>query len=337
MSAPAAPRPDRVGLGIATMLATALVMAFGDALAKRISADFSLRQVYLLRSLFAVPLTVVLLRLGGGTFATKAMRWIAFRSALLMAMWIAFYAALASISLPVVAAAYYTGPLFITGFSALIIREPIGGRRWLEIGLGFLGVLAILRPGTADFSWLALLPVLSAMFYAMAAIVTRVKCAEENPLLLSLGLNLSFALFGAAGSFMLILFGPLPGALEHRFQFGSWAAMGLDQWGIIALMALLIVAISVGVAKAYQSGPPAIIATFDYSYLIFAALWSVAFFAELPDGPTLLGMLLIGGAGLLTLPRPARTAAAMPARTPMANQMVTPTGATLRIGDVRES
>ena len=45
----------------------------------------------------------------------------------------------------------------------------------------------------------------------------------------------------------------------------------------------LIVAISWGVAKAYQAGPSAIIATLDYTYLVFAAFWSFVIFSEVPD------------------------------------------------------
>jgi drug/metabolite transporter (DMT)-like permease len=80
--------------------------------------------------------------------------------------------------------------------------------------------------------------------------------------------------------------------------------MGAREWGVIALLAALIVIISAGVAKAYQSGPPAIIATFDYSYLVFAAFWSFVFFSEPPDALTITGMLLIAGTGLLIVRRP---------------------------------
>ena len=73
---------------------------------------------------------------------------------------------------------------------------------------------------------------------------------------------------------------------------------------VMMALAVLIVAISSGVAKAYQSGPPAVIATFDYTYLVFAALWSFVFFSELPDAMTALGMLLIAGAGILAISPP---------------------------------
>ena len=60
--------------------------------------------------------------------------------------------------------------------------------------------------------------------------------------------------------------------------------MGARELGILTLLAALMVAVSSGVAKAYQAGPSALIATFDYAYLAFAAFWSVVFFSEVPDG-----------------------------------------------------
>ena len=291
-------RPQRTGLGVATILVTVFVMAFGDALVKLVSADFSLWQIYVLRSLIAIPILVALLR---AAVRPRAPGWVALRSLLLMLMWLAFYGALPLLDLAVVAAAYYSGPIFITLFSALVIGEPVGPRRWGAVLLGFAGVLVILQPGSAAFSPVTLLPVLSGLFYALAAVVTRAKCADETPLVLSLGLNLAFLLVGAIGSTAVALWtlgAPDPVA---PFFLGPWTAMDGRAWAVIGLLALLIVVIGAGTAKAYQCGPPAIIATFDYAYLPFAVGWGVLLFAETPDATTLLGMALIAGAGLLTL------------------------------------
>jgi drug/metabolite transporter (DMT)-like permease len=300
-------RPDKIALGVSTMVATTLAMSFGDAAVKYVSSDFTVWQLYVLRSVLAIPLIIGALLLGADPrgIAPLSLKWAALRSLLLMLMWIAFYAALSTLSLPVVAAAYYTAPLFITALSAAIVGDPAGPRRWLAILLGFGGVLVIIKPGTDAFSWLTLLPILSAVFYALAAIVTRTKCIDERPLVLSLALNIAFLLTGAISSAAIAWWAPSREIVGiNPFLLGRWSAMGVREWEIIAMLAVLIVAISAGVARAYQCAPSAIIATFDYSYLVFAALWSLTIFAEPPGTADIIGMILIAGAGILAVRSP---------------------------------
>ena len=320
MSRPARHGAENVALGVAVIVATGFAMAFGDALVKRISADFTLPQIFVLRSLVAIPLLLVLLLFGYGSGAIRptSIGWTFLRSALLVLMWICFCAGLPVLSLPVVAAAYYSGPLFIALLSALLGGEPVGARRWTATVIGFVGVVAILRPGTEAFSSLTLLPIGSALFYALAAIVTRARCRAEKPLVLSLALNIFLLAAGAIAAGVLAVWTPAASqAAAYPFLLGAWAAMGAPEWVIVALLAILMVAVSAGVAKAYQSGPSTIIATFDYAYLVFAAFWSFVFFSELPDAMTLAGMLLIAGAGFLAVRQPA---SARPA--PVADQTV---------------
>ena len=308
MSRPIRQGRENVALGVGVIVVTGFTMAFGDALVKHISADFTLAQIFVLRSLVAIPILLGLLLFNqrSADIRPRSIGWTFLRSALLVLMWIFFCAALPLLNLPVVAAAYYSGPLFIALLSALLIGEPVGPRRWMAILLGFIGVVAILRPGTQAFSYLTLLPIGSALFYALAAIVTRARCSGERSLVLSLALNISLLAAGAIATGGIVVWGPTASqAAAYPFLLGPWATMGAREWGIITLLAILIVGISAGVAKAYQSGPPAIIATFDYGYLVFAAFWSFVFFSELPDAVTIAGMLLIAGAGLLAVRQPA--------------------------------
>lgn len=306
MSEPVGHRRESAALGIIVIVVTAFAMAFGDAFVKYISADFTIWQIFVLRSVVAIPLALVLLSFGRRplNIRPRSIGWTFLRSALLVMMWIAFYAALPVLSLPVVAAAYYTGPLFITLFSAFLIGEPVGPRRAGAILIGFVGVLVILRPGTNAFSWFTLLPIVSALFYALAAIVTRTRCRGDGPLVLSLALNVCFMAVGAMASGAIVVWDPTTlQTAAHPFLLGHWPNMGGREWAIMVLLAVLIVATSSGVAKAYQCGQPAIIATFDYTYLVFAAFWSFIVFAEIPDALTALGMLLIAAAGVLAVSR----------------------------------
>jgi drug/metabolite transporter (DMT)-like permease len=86
--------------------------------------------------------------------------------------------------------------------------------------------------------------------------------------------------------------------------------MDLRAWSLMALLGVLSAGYMVGVARAYQIASPSVIATFDYAYLVSAALWGLVFFAEKPDLLTMGGMILITLAGLLVAVRARRQAPA---------------------------
>lgn len=303
-------RADRTAQGIVIIVMSVLTMAFADAVVKLVSADLTVWQVFVARSLVAIPIMVVLALATGVGLKLRSPLWTLVRSALLLLTWLALYASLPVLSLSVAAVAVYTNPIMIALLSAMLIGEPVSTRQWGGVFLGFLGVVAILKPGTDAFSWFTLLPLTGAVFYALAMVLTRSKCRDEAPLTLALSLHGAFLLAGLITTTALAFLG-LEAETRAIFPFllGDWAPMGSHEWGLMALLGVLSAAYFIGVARAYQIAPPSIIATFDYGYLVSAALWGYLFFSEKPDGLTLVGMVLITLAGLLVA-APARKMAA---------------------------
>ena len=209
---------DNIKLAIAAILFTALALSFGDALIKHISADFPLWQIFVVRSAIAAPVLIAFIKARRQTVSLlpKDVRWTALRSLLLTFMWVAYYAALPNLALSIAAAAYYTTPLFIVMFAALFLGDKIGRAGWSAVSIGFLGVVLILRPQANDFNVYALLPLIAAILYALAMIITRTKCRTENPLVLSLGLNLSFIAVGSFAAGLIELWGPPSDQAENQ-------------------------------------------------------------------------------------------------------------------------
>jgi len=293
-------RLDRTAQGVVIILASVLTMAFADAVVKLVSANLTVWQVFAARSLVAIPIMIALLLARGVDLKPRAPTWVFVRSVLLVLTWLAFYASLPVLSLSVAAVAVYTNPIMTALLSAALIGESVTGRQWGGVLLGFLGVIAILKPGTDAFSWFTILPLLGAAFYSLAMVLTRSKCQKEAPLTLALALHSSFLVTGLIATIALALIGlGTETKAAFPFVFGDWAPMGVREWGLMALLGALSAAYFVGVARAYQIAAPSIIATFDYAYLVSAALWGFVFFSEKPDGLTIGGMILITLAGLL--------------------------------------
>jgi drug/metabolite transporter (DMT)-like permease len=300
-------RPDRTALGVTLVVAAVFLMSIQDAVFKQFSTELRLWQIFTLRGVFAVPLVliaaVVTGKLGevwGGAIQT----WSVIRTSTMVLMLIMMYVAYPFLSLSVVAAGLYTAPVFVTLLSAFAINEPVGIRGWFAIGLGFVGVLVILQLGTDAFSYWALLPVVSGFLYASSNVITRSKCQSVTPAALALSLQTGFLLAGILFS-LVLLYRPQSTALINAapFVFGAWSEVGTVEWLLVAGLAVLAIAISMALARAYQSARPSVVATFDYSYLVFVVAWDFLFFATPPTGTTLAGIALIVSAGMLALRR----------------------------------
>lgn len=308
MTTSTVPQRDNVRLAVSTILLTVFALSIGDALIKETSAEMVLWQIFVLRSLLALPLLLIILRLRFATVGLlpRAVGWTALRSLMLTLMWVTYYASLPHLQLSIAAAVYYTLPIFITLFSAAFTADKVGPAGWIAVVLGFLGVVLILQPSAAQFNLYALLPLLSAMLYALAMILTRTKCRDEHPLILSAALNVTFIAVGlfatlAVGGADSLGIPPFPEG--DSFLSAEWASLAGKEMVALLLMAAAILGASIGTAVAYQSGPSSIVATFDFAYVGFAALWGLLFFAEIPDAMTLVGMVLIVAAGVITVRR----------------------------------
>lgn len=281
------------------ILTATTMMALQDALVKLLSAGLPLWQFFALRSAIALPVLFVLLRGNTtGLLRLALQRWALLRSALLVAMYIGFYAALPSLDLSVVAACYYTGPLFIVLFSALLLGERPSRRQVFAMAIAFSGVLFVLRPDGTGFSFVALVPVLSAICYALAAVVTRGRTVGIGPGALTVSLNIVFLGIGASG---IVLTSMVEPRLDYPFLLQSWAPLHLNELGTLLILCGLSIAIHFALARAYQLGPTVTIAGLDYAYLPFAAFWALLLLGTVPSLSVVIGTTLIVLAGLWTV------------------------------------
>lgn len=289
----------RVPPGVGIILLAVFAMALTDALIKLSSSGMTLWQVWILRSSLVLP---VLMGLTRGRVVVPGQGWIILRSAALVAQYMCLYAVLPLIDMALAGAAFYTAPFFIVGLSALVLGNRITVLHWLAITLGFIGLILILRPMGAGFTPLVLMPVAAALFYALAAILTRARCETVPPAVLALWLNLACLAGGVLLGLVRLI---LPTPDWAFFLFGPWHSMAMQDWALIVALSLLIIGVGLGLAKAYQSPRPEVIAAFDYCYMIFVVFWAFVFFGEIPDGWTAVGTLLIvaGGLGVLMADR----------------------------------
>jgi drug/metabolite transporter (DMT)-like permease len=92
--------------------------------------------------------------------------------------------------------------------------------------LGFVGVILIFEPKVEDFTGFALLPVVSAILFALSMILTRSRCRDESIFILSLWLNLSMQVTGVIALILLLLIAPDLKS-NSDFLLGHWSPMGM--------------------------------------------------------------------------------------------------------------
>ena len=281
--------------GIYWMLITTGLFTSLDATAKYLAQDYPVPQVLWAR--FAFHLLFVSAFLGvrlSVTLRSQRMGLQLLRSLLMLVTTGLFFFAVKSLPLADVVSIMFVGPLFVTALSVPLLRDYVGPRRWAAVGIGFLGALVIVRPGSGIMHGLAMLPVLAAFSHALYTITTRQLANHDLPMT-----TLFYtAALGAVATTAVVPF--------------FWVTPSLSGWLLMALVGLFGAAGHLTLIKALSYASPVVVAPLSYLSLLWSIGFGFALFGHLPDTTTLLGAALIAASGIYVFHRE-RVRATVPA------------------------
>ena len=207
------------------------------------------------------------------------------RYLLVLALSFSFFWALSQMKLVDAISITFAAPIFITALSVPLLKELVGWHRWVAIGIGFCGVLIMLRPGMGVFQWAALVVLGSAVVYALLMITTRAFKSTESTAALMLYPQLGMSLTG-------IILVPFFWVTPSLGDLGLFALAGM--FGSVGVMCL---------THAFRLAPVATISPFEYSALIWATLLGFLLWGELPDTYTVIGASIVISSGLYIIYR----------------------------------
>jgi drug/metabolite transporter (DMT)-like permease len=284
--------------GILAMVAASVVFAVQDAMSRHLAGAYNVFMVVMLRYWFFAAFVVLLAaRQAGGLRAAAATRQPlvqALRGLLLAGEVCVMVAAFVMLGLVRAHAVFACYPLLVAALSGPILGERVGWRRWSAIGVGFLGVLVILRPGFGVFDPRALFAFASASMFALYSLLTRHVARADSA-------ATSFFWTGTVGAAAMTVIG-----------LGHWQPMSAPDWG---WMAALCVTGALGhwlLIRAYELAEASAIQPFAYLQLVFAAGIGMAVFGDALQPNVALGAAITVAAGVFTLHRARRAAGPAP-------------------------
>ena len=140
--------------GILFLVLAMLIISLQSIAVKGLGGSYPVLEMVVLRNLVALPFTLLFFRLEGkrGLPGTPQFKLEFTRGMFLFLSYTTFMMGLAALPLAEVEAIRFSGPLMITILSVFILGERVEASRWLALLVGFLGVLLIVRPGSASFN-----------------------------------------------------------------------------------------------------------------------------------------------------------------------------------------
>ncbi len=180
----------------------------------------------------------------------------------------------------------FVAPFIVTVLGALILREPVGIRRWAAVLIGFLGTLIVIRPGMGVMHPAAFLLLIAASAFALRQVLSRILAGGDR--------TRTTVAYTAIVSWSLLTL-PLP----FVWQTPSSA----PQLGLLLAMAVMAAIAETLVIMALDAAQAVVVAPVQYSLLIWGTFYGFVVFGQLPDAWTWLGAAIIVATGLYTLNR----------------------------------
>jgi drug/metabolite transporter (DMT)-like permease len=164
----AGPSQSSVSTGLALMALAMLIIPSMDILGKLLSKEINGIQVaqwrFGFQALYILPFLLWLKGVSG--LLPKRIGLNLLRAMLMAGAVTCFFTALRWMSVPDAIAVFFVEPLILTILSGLILKEQVGWRRRIAVGVGFIGALIVIQPSYSVFGPVSLLPVCTAFLFA---------------------------------------------------------------------------------------------------------------------------------------------------------------------------
>jgi len=268
---------------IGLMVASALVLTLNDAIAKWLSATYPVGEIMAVRGAMVIALAVLWSVLRGKSHELRVNRWgpQTARGTLMASSTFLFVTSLSLLPIADAIALSFAGPIFATMLAALLLKEPVGWRRWSAVAVGFVGVLIMVRPAPDLIRWAALIPVLAAFIGAFRDIVTRT---------MSTGGESTVATLVASTGVVAVA-----GALTLPW---GWQPISLPHLGLFVASAFLVGIAQACMIEAFRWGEVGLVGPFKYTSLVWAVLLGALVWGHLPGPWTLIGATVVVASGL---------------------------------------
>jgi len=293
---------NRVPAAFGLILFAMTIIGLIDNYVRLIAEDAGLFQFHFLRGVMAIPMILAAAWWFGMTVRPKRIGAVALRSLATTVSMFLYFGSLAIVPVANAGAGLFTSPIFVLLISALVLRQPVGLFRILAVGVGFAGVLLVLRPGGEGVSFTSAMPVLAGAFYAVGAVMTRRICAGESTMAILLGMFVTMTLAGGVGLAVLTWSG-WGGGVEAGFFAMGWQPPTPRFWMLTLVQAVGSLIAVYCITRAYLIAEAAFVGVFEYMFLLTAGFWGWLLWRQLPDLVTTIGIVLIVCAGAVIVLR----------------------------------
>jgi drug/metabolite transporter (DMT)-like permease len=286
------PATQNVALGVAYRVMAMACMACLSALVKWTgSRGIPVFEIIFFRNAFAfVPLGLYIWRTTGfEVLKTRRPVGHFVRSAVGLTGMVCGFSAVQYLPLTEATALQFASPLFMTALSAMILAEPVGKHRWGAVVVGFVGVLIMARPQPGHFNVPGVtFGLLSALGAAGAMVAIRQIAATER---------------GPTIVFYFTLGGTVLGLVGSAFH---WVTPDPATLGLLVVAGLIGGVGQLFLTEALRVAPVGVVAPFDYTQLVWAAVIGLLVWGELPRVTTLVGAVIVAASGVYILHREMR-------------------------------
>jgi drug/metabolite transporter (DMT)-like permease len=268
--------------GIALVVGAGACFSVLDTTTKFISTSVPLLMALWFRYAFqAVATTITVLPMRGmSVWRTLHPKFQVLRGVLLLASSLFAFASLKYMAVGEFTAIVMIAPLAITVLAATVLKEKVSAMRWTLVAGGFAGTVVIIRPGGETFQWASLLPLCLVVTNAWFQVLTSKLARTEDPVTMHL-------YTGWVGTLIATVALPF-----------VWAA--LPAWWLWAALCFMGLMATVGhfmLILAYQRAPAATLTPYLYAQIGFAMLGGWIVFSHVPDGWSMVGMIMIAVCG----------------------------------------